>query len=76
MSSKKITIELDDKTAEAWDASSPEQRQRIEFRLRMEAWRALNVPTRSLDEVMQEMGSQARERGLTEEKLDEILNER
>ena len=76
MSARKDAIQLDDKTAKAWDAASEEERRRIEFRLRMEAWRALNTPTRSLDDVMNDMARQARERGLTEEKLEEILNER
>jgi hypothetical protein len=74
MSARKITIQLDDKTAKAWDAASEEKRRRIEFRLRLEAWRALNAPTRSLDDVMSDMARQARERGLTGEKLEEILN--
>jgi hypothetical protein len=76
MSARKITIQLDDKTAKAWDAASEEERRRIESRLRLEAWRALNAPTRSLDDVMNDMARQARERGLTEERLEEILNER
>jgi hypothetical protein len=76
MSAAKITIQLDDRTAKAWDVASEEERRRIEFRLRLEAWRSLNAPTRSHDDVMNDMARQARERGLTEEKLDEILNER
>ena len=76
VSARTITIELDEKTAEAWAATSPDERRLIEFRLRLEAWRALNKPERSLEEVMDEMARQARERGLTPEKLDEILNER
>ena len=76
VSARKITIQLDEKTSKAWEAASEEERRRIEFRLRMEAWRALNAPTRSLDDVMNDMARQARERGLTEEKLEEILNER
>jgi hypothetical protein len=36
MSARKITIQLDEKTAKAWDAAPEEERRRIEFRL---AWR-------------------------------------
>jgi hypothetical protein len=76
MSARKLTLDLDGPLATAWESASPEERRRLEFRLRLEMRKALNLPKRSLEEIMDEASQQAAESGLTQEKLDEILNDR
>jgi hypothetical protein len=76
MSSKTITIEVPDEIANAYEKATAEDRKKIDLLLRLRVRDVLQRPKRTLLEVMDEMGREAAERGLTPEILDDILNER
>jgi hypothetical protein len=74
--SAKIAIEVGDQLAEAYAKATPELRRRAEFLAGVELIRALGLPKRSLEEIMDAMSREAEARGMTPEILQEILNER
>ncbi len=76
MSSRRITIEVDEATGDAHERAAPDVRRRLDFLLLLEARRALKPATRNLDEVMDEMSREAQGRGLTPEILQQILDGR
>jgi len=74
MATKEISIRVSDQAAEAYRAASPDERRKLDALLSMRLTEAMRTK-RSLEEVMSEMGRRAQERGLTPEKLQEILND-
>jgi len=76
MSSRRITIEVDEATGEAYEHASPDERRRIGFLLLLESRRALKPASGNLDDVMDGMSRQAQASGLTPEILEQILDER
>ena len=74
MSSRRITIEVDEATASAYEGATPDERRRIDFILLLEARRALNPASGNLDDVMDGMSRQAQASGLTPEILQQILD--
>ncbi len=72
---KKITIQVDEETAQAYQASPPEQQQLIPLLLKF--WLKGGKPTpESLKKTMDEISDRAAARGLTPAILEEILNEK
>jgi hypothetical protein len=73
MANPSITIPLDPQTARAYDSAAPEEKRKIQALLSL--WlRELAVGEyASLQQVLDEVGRKAKERGLTPEVLDSLL---
>jgi hypothetical protein len=70
---ERIVLEVDGALAKAWKNSSPELRSRYEDRI-TEVLRELKEA--EFDELLDKAGEIAKQNGLTEEKLNQLLNER
>ena len=73
---ERIVIEVGDATAKRWRASSRKRREQISQEI--EIWLAKKLMADSKENFMEfldEVGETMRQRGLTEEILNEILNE-
>ncbi|MGB6905128.1 MAG: hypothetical protein WA891_11225 [Acidobacteriaceae bacterium] len=70
-----ITISVDRETAEVWDAASPQDKPAAQVVIGLWMRRLLVKTGPSLDEIMDQAGRKAENRGLTQEILDSILNE-
>jgi Tfp pilus assembly protein PilO len=68
-----ITIEVEPEIARAYQNSSSTERKKIQLTFNVLFKQIMN--TRSLEDIIQEMQTQAKANGLTQEILDEILNE-
>lgn len=68
-----ISIEVEPEIARAYQNSSSTERKRIQMTFNVLVKQIMN--TRSLEDTIQEMQAQAKANGLTQEILDEILNE-
>lgn len=66
-----IAIQVDAEVAKAYQEAEPQKQQKIQTIVN--DWLKLIIQDKSLDEIIQEMQAQAKERGLTQEILDEIL---
>ena len=77
METKTINLRVSADVAEAYESASPEEKRKLEALLssRLRETIRHRKGGRSLEEIMDEMSQRAQERGLTQEKLDEILNE-
>lgn len=75
METKKITIEVEAGAASAYESTSPEKRRKIDTLLSLQLNEAVHEETASLKDIMREMSREARQRGLTPETLQSILNE-
>jgi hypothetical protein len=71
---REITIRVDEEAAEAYAASSSEERAKIDLLLGLRL-RQVTGASAPLERVMREVSDAVRERGLTEEGLDEMLRE-
>lgn len=69
-----ITIEVEANVAQVYQAASVEQRRKLDALLNLKLREALRSD-RSLEEIMQAMSQQARERGLTEAELEQMLRD-
>jgi len=77
MLTQNVTIPLDADVANFYLNASEQEKIRVQWLMNL--WmktRVMEAPRRSLGEIMDEAGRIAKESGLTEEKLQEILNER
>jgi hypothetical protein len=74
MRTREITIRVDEEAAKAYAASSSEEREKIDLLLGLRL-RQVTETSAPLERVMREISDAARERGLTEEGLDEMLRE-
>ncbi len=74
METQEITIRVDAEAARAYEAASPEERRKLDLLLSLHL-RQLTEPPMPLKQVMQEISEKARARGLTEEKLNELLRD-
>ena len=68
-----ISFEVEPEIARAYQNSSSIERKRIQMTFNVLVKQIMN--TRSLEDTIQEMQAQAKANGLTQEILDEILNE-
>jgi hypothetical protein len=74
METREITIRVDAEAAKAYAAASPEERKKIDLLLSLRLSQVTG-PSAPLEQVMREISESAQERGLTEERLSEILRE-
>jgi hypothetical protein len=74
MASRTISIPVDAQTERAWSAIGADERRRIEAFLGVWVRELATRQPEALKDVMDEVGRQAQERGLTPEILDSILN--
>ncbi|HET6568952.1 MAG TPA: hypothetical protein VFG50_13385 [Rhodothermales bacterium] len=74
MDKKSITIQVSPEAATRWKSTSSEERQRIrnlvEFSLRDR-----EKATQDLEHILDDIARYARERGFTEDMLDDLLDE-
>lgn len=80
MKTEEIRLRVPRKTAQAYRNAPPEEQQRIaeivRFSVRvMDDEEAFNEATERLERTMDEIGAKARARGLTDDILQDILNE-
>jgi hypothetical protein len=69
-----ITIEVDARVAQSYNSASSEMRRKLNALLSLKLSEVLRSD-RSLEEIMDVMGRNAQERGLTEEILEQILRD-
>ena len=74
MSTATITIEVDSETARDYNAVPIEQRRKLDALLSLHLRRAMRSD-RTLRDIMDSMSRNAKERGMTPEILEQILNE-
>lgn len=74
MDTREITIRVDAEAAKAYAAAPPEEREKIDLLLSLRLSQVTG-PSAPLEQVMREVSAAARERGLTEEGLSEMLRE-
>jgi len=77
METKTINLRVSADVADAYESASSEEKRKLEALLSSRLREAVlhRKRGRSLEEIMDEMSRRAQERGLTQERLDEILNE-
>ncbi len=73
MRSRTITIPLDSQTARAYDAVRDEDRRKIQALLSLWLRELTGVESPTLQQVLDDVGSKAKARGLTPEILDSLL---
>ena len=74
MNTREITIRVDAEAAKAYAAASSEEREKIDLLLSLRLSQVTGTSA-SLEQVMREISEAARGRGLTEERLSEMLRE-
>lgn len=74
MDTREITIRVDAEAAKAYAAASSEEREKIDLLLSLRLSQVTG-PSDSLEQIMREISEAARRRGLTEERLSEMLRE-
>ena len=74
MEKREITIRVDAEAAKAYAAASPEEREKIDLLLSLRLSQVTG-PSIPLEQTMREISEAAQERGLTEERMREILRE-
>ena len=74
METQEITIRVDPESARAYEAALPEERRKIDLLLSLRL-KQVTGRTAPLKQVMREISEKAQVRGLTEEKLDELLRD-
>ena len=70
-----ITVNVDPEAARIFRNASPEQRRKLELLISLQLRSSSQQPTRSLTEVMDEIGRKGQERGLTPEILEDLLRD-
>jgi hypothetical protein len=70
-----ITISVDADTARKYRDATDDERRAYDLMLSLRLRMLTNPPTRTLKEVMADMGRYAAEQGMTEEVLNDILRE-
>jgi hypothetical protein len=73
MPTRTISIRVSDEAARTYESASDELRRKLDALLTIQITTATRT-TRSLEEVIADLSRRARERGLTEEVLDQILD--
>lgn len=69
-----IQLTVDDQTAQAFAAASPEQQRKLQLLLRLRLKELTESPTRSIDQIMDDIGSKAAALGLTSQALESMLD--
>ncbi|MFQ5652200.1 MAG: hypothetical protein ACE5IY_19905 [bacterium] len=74
MQTKQITIRVTLDAARVYESASEQERRKLDVLLSLKLCEARGTP-RSLNEIMREASQEARERGLTEDLLRELLDD-
>ncbi len=74
MNTREITIRVDAEAAKAYAEASAEEREKIDLLLSLRLSQVTR-PSAPLEQIMREVSESARVRGLTENRLDEMLRE-
>jgi len=74
MDTREITIRVDADAAKAYAAASAEEREKIDLLLSLRLSQVTD-PSAQLEQIMREISESARARGLTEDRLNEMLRE-
>lgn len=74
MDTREITIRVDAEAAKAYAAASAEEREKIDLLLSLRLSQVTG-PSVPLEQVMREISESARARGLTEDRLNQMLRE-
>ncbi|MEW6349125.1 MAG: hypothetical protein AB1646_08680 [Thermodesulfobacteriota bacterium] len=75
MTDNVVTIPIDAETARAYCTAPSEVQEKIRILLGLRLRELTDLPTESLSEIMDEIGAQAEERGLTPEILETLLRD-
>ena len=70
-----ITLYVDEQAARIFNAASPDERRKLEALISLQLLDVAARPAGSLQEIMHRISDRAKERGLTEEKLQELLDD-
>ncbi|MGE3808771.1 MAG: hypothetical protein AB7K24_29250 [Gemmataceae bacterium] len=70
-----ISIEVDPDTARALSQASVEDQQKMQLLLRLRLRELTANPSRTLQQIMDEIGKEAETRGLTPELLEKLLQD-
>lgn len=73
MAKQTITIPLDPQTAKVYDSAAPEQKRKIQALLSLWLRELASADYASLQQVLDDLGRKAGDRGLTPELLDSLL---
>ena len=73
MMANSITIPLDPQTARAYESASPDEKRKIQALLSLWLHELAAGENVSLQQVLDQVGSKAKARGLTPEVLDSLL---
>ncbi len=73
MAKPTITIPLDPETARAYDSAAPEEKRKIQALLSLWLRELAAGEYASLQQVLDDVGRKAKDRGLTPELLDSLL---
>ena len=73
MSKPTITIPLDPETARAYDSATPEEKRKMQALLSLWLRELAADEQPSVQQVLEEVGRKAKDRGLTPEMLDSLL---
>ena len=76
MTTATISLQVDADSARAFSAASGEDRRKLQLLLNMRLRELTSGPTRSLSEIMNEIGANAETQGLTPEILKSLLDEK
>jgi len=68
-----ITIPVDPQTAQAYDAAPPEDKRKIQVLLTLWLRELTSGEPKPLQQILDEAGRKAQDRGLTQELLDSLL---
>lgn len=75
MSIENISIAVDANAARSFSEASPEERRKLELLLQLRLRELTSGRTRTLTEIMDEIGKDAEAKGLTPEILEPMLRE-
>ncbi len=75
MSTSTISIEVDGEMARAFSEASAEDQRKLEFLLGLRLRELTTNPARPIGQIMDEIGSRAKARGLTSEILNSLLRD-
>jgi hypothetical protein len=76
MATEAITIQVDRDAARVFNTAPPEEQKKMEVLVSVWLKEIASADTRSLKEVMDEIGGEAQRRGMTQEILESILNDK
>ncbi len=74
MDTREITIRVDAEAAKAYAAASADEREKIDLLLSLRLSQVTG-PSAPLEQIMREISESARARGLTEDRLNQMLRE-